>query len=847
MGPVTFAVQEPESDQGTRRFNRRVVLKAAAILAGISGVSAAAPEDRALNSASASESETIGFDWYEGEQLGPVGGAGASTEPMVFETQFPFTAIGAHWDGDAGDWPIVHVQFSYDGVSWSEVFILAASHDEGQPNRNGRRFTGLVCAEGARHIAYAVYDPDGNRVTVPGFALTYIDSSAGPDLDAVGGVGAASIDPSRPPRIITRSEWGANESYRFTESGEWWTLRYASVRHAIVHHTETSNVEQPLQAIRAVQYYHSVTRGWYDIGYNFLVDRFGNIYQGRVGGQDVVGGHAFAFANGSSGISFIGNHNFASVSSSALAGMVAIVAWAVRFRDPFGRSAFQGLASLPTICGHRDVLSTSCPGDLAYPQLATIRSLVSQTLANQPGGPAAGLVAGDFVVTNSGVNLRAQPGLGGAVILLLQAGVHGVVFGGPVLQDGYAWYQVATDYATGWAIANSLTIDPPVSWKKGRFGRGARVSLNDSANLRRLPSINGALIRSLPAGTAAEILGGPEDADLNRWYKVSTSLGEGWVAARFLGAGGSSVPTPPPSSTFSIGDTVVVADGPVNMRGSAATSAAILTQLSTGATGTVVDGPSTGSGYTWFRVNTGSLSGWVASNFLAMATVAGRFSAGDQVSVSSGPLNLRSTAGTTASIIAQLASGAAGSVLAGPTSASGYTWYRLQTSSGTGWVAQDFLSLATTSPTPSPTTSFNISDDVVVASGPLNLRSAPGTSASVLAQLPQGARCVIRSGPQQASGYSWYQIQSGNQTGWVVAQFLAHGPRIGSTVTVFTGNGSLRIRSAAGLAGTIVATIPDGTTSTVLAGPQSLNGYTWWRIQSSAGTGWAAGAFLIPA
>ncbi|CAN5659470.1 hypothetical protein BH23CHL5_BH23CHL5_04250 [soil metagenome] len=846
MGPVSFAVQEPESDQGTLRFNRRVVLKAAAILAGITGASVDATDDRSWSGTAAAESETIGFDWYESDQLGPVGGAGTSTAPIVLKTQFPFTAVGAHWEGSTGDWPSVHVQFSYDGFTWSEVFILAASHDEGQPNRDGRRFTGLVCAEGARHIAYAVYDPDGNRVTLPGFALTYIDSSAGPDLDAVGGVGAASTDPSRPPRIITRSEWGANESYRFTESGEWWTLRYALVRHAIVHHTETSNVEQPLQAIRAVQYYHAVTRGWYDIGYNFLVDRFGNIYQGRVGGQNVVGGHAFAFANGSSGISFIGNHNFANVSSSALAGMVAIVAWAVRFRDPFGRSAFQGLANLPTICGHRDVLSTSCPGDLAYPQLATIRSLVAQTLANQPGGPAAGLVVGDFVVTNSGVNLRTQPGLSSTVILLLQTGVDGVVFGGPVFQDGSAWYQVATDYATGWAVANALTVDPQVSWKKGRFGRAARVSLNDSANLRRLPSVNGALIRSLPTGTSAEVLGGPEDADLNRWYKVSTSLGEGWVAARFLGAGGSGVPVPPPSSAFAIGDAVVVADGPVNMRGSAATSAAILTQLSTGATGTIVDGPSTGYGYTWFRVNTGALSGWVASSFLAKATASGRFSAGDQISVSSGPLNLRSAAGTTSSIIAQLATAAAGSILAGPVSASGYTWYRLQTSSGIGWAAQDFLSSAAPSPSTPTSTVFNTSDDAIVTSGPLNLRAAPGSSATVLAQLPQRARCVIRSGPQQASGYSWYQVQSGILTGWVVVQFLAHGPRIGSTATVFTGNGSLRIRSSAGTGASIVATIPDGTTSTVLAGPQSLNGYTWWRIQSAAGTGWAAGAFLIP-
>jgi uncharacterized protein YgiM (DUF1202 family) len=844
MSPVELAVQAPETDQGTPAFNRRVVLKAAAILAGMAGAGHVDTLIQSEPPTAVAAGETVGFDWYESEQLGAVGAASLDG-PIIVETSFPFTAVGAHWDAAAGAWPVVQLQISYDGATWSDVFTLDVSHDSGAQNSGDRYFTGLVCAEGATHIAYAVYDGNGNRAIAPEFALTYIDSSTGPDLASVG---AANTDPGSPPRIITRGEWGANESYRFTESGEWWTLVYRTVRHAIVHHTETSNVENPTQAIRAVQYYHAVTRGWHDIGYNYLVDRFGNIYQGRVGGRNVVGGHAYDFAYGSSGISFIGNHNFAEVTSSALAGMVAIVAWAIRFQDPYSRSDFWGIANLPTICGHRDVLNTSCPGDLAYDELAQIRNLVSQTLAISPSGPAAGLVVGDYIVTNSDVNLRTSASISGSVIRLLDEGVHGVICAGPVTANGYNWYQVATDYATGWSVADFLTRNPPTDWKRGRFGGDQVVELNDSANLRRLPSVNGSLINLLPAGTVGTILGGPEDADTYRWYKINTSSGQGWVASIFLAPSNQSAPPPPASSRFDTGDRVVVNDGPVNMRTSAGANASIIAALTTGSTGTVLGGPSAATGYTWYQLSTGSGSGWVADAFLAAAPAsdAGKFDIGDSVYVSDGPLNLRSSAGTSNSIVAQLATGDTGTVTNGPSTGSGYTWYRIQTAEGSGWAAQDFLSLSSGVPSPSGG-EFNIGDDTVVADGPLNMRASASTSASIIAQLADGARCVIKGGPVSAGGYAWYQVSSGGQIGWVAGEFLGHGPRVGGRVQAYTANdGSLNLRSGASTTSSIVASLPQGTTGTVLSGPESSGGYTWWRIQTAAGTGWAAGAFLIP-
>jgi mannosyl-glycoprotein endo-beta-N-acetylglucosaminidase len=140
-----------------------------------------------------------------------------------------------------------------------------------------------------------------------------------------------------------------------------------------------------------------------------------------------------------------------------------------------------------------------------------------------------------------------------------------------------------------------------------------------------------------------------------------------------------------------------------------------------------------------------------------------------------------------------------------------------------------------------------MNDDTVVADGPLNMRASASTSAAIIAQLADGARCVIKGGPVSAGGYSWYQVSSDGQIGWVAGEFLAHGPRVGGRVQVYTANdGDLNLRSGASTTSSIVASVPQGTAGTVLDGPESSSGYTWWRIQTAAGTGWAAGAFLIP-
>src|SRR5207248_3521731 len=125
------------------------------------------------------------------------------------------------------------------------------------------------------------------------------------------------------PAVIPRAGWGADESLRYDSSGkEIWPPAFWPIQKLIVHHTDTQNNDpDPPATIRSIYYYHAVTQGWGDIGYNFLIDEQGRIYEGRhtldygvgippteedTSGNVVTGAHAQGFNSGTVGIALLG-------------------------------------------------------------------------------------------------------------------------------------------------------------------------------------------------------------------------------------------------------------------------------------------------------------------------------------------------------------------------------------------------------------------------------------------------------------------------------------------------------------------------------------------------------------
>jgi hypothetical protein len=194
------------------------------------------------------------------------------------------------------------------------------------------------------------------------------------------------------PPIITRAQWGANEKIRRDR-----TAHYADDVHlAIVHHTAGSNNysrSQSAAVVRAIEVYHVLGNGWDDIGYNFLVDKYGQVFEGRWGGMDkpVVGAHAMGFNYGSVGVALIGNYNGAGLTALERDSLVKVLAWRLDLAhvDPLshvtrvsaGNPKYdQGTSVLlRAISGHRDTYATSCPGDSVYAQLPSITRQVAAT------------------------------------------------------------------------------------------------------------------------------------------------------------------------------------------------------------------------------------------------------------------------------------------------------------------------------------------------------------------------------------------------------------------------------------------------------------------------------------
>jgi hypothetical protein len=195
----------------------------------------------------------------------------------------------------------------------------------------------------------------------------------------------------RPP-MRTRKQWGANPDW---VSGR--VTKDPQLRCVHIHHTVNSNGYgrgDVAGLIRAMQRYHTRNLGWSDIGYNFLVDRFGRIWVGRRGGiyPIVRGAHTLGFNHNSMGVSVIGNFESARPNDAICAAIRDLAAWKLaRFgRNPLGEIAMISTGSdrfprgrkvrLPVIDGHRDTNQTACPGRYLYAQLPRIRRATARRI-----------------------------------------------------------------------------------------------------------------------------------------------------------------------------------------------------------------------------------------------------------------------------------------------------------------------------------------------------------------------------------------------------------------------------------------------------------------------------------
>jgi hypothetical protein len=207
------------------------------------------------------------------------------------------------------------------------------------------------------------------------------------------------------PTIITRAQWGADESIRGPKVVGW-----APFRKIVVHHTDSPNkVKDPAQVVRFGYDLHVVKRGFSDIGYHFLISPDGQIFEGRRArkygpnelhtgedgnGNAIIGGHTKGRNAGCCGIALIGNFMKSSPSGAALESLIHLASWeAQRHKiDPLGNDEYVGTDSrasvFPNIVPHRDIRATLCPGNKMAASMPSLRQQVADRVGAFPARKA---------------------------------------------------------------------------------------------------------------------------------------------------------------------------------------------------------------------------------------------------------------------------------------------------------------------------------------------------------------------------------------------------------------------------------------------------------------------------
>ncbi|MFO7592073.1 MAG: N-acetylmuramoyl-L-alanine amidase, partial [Acidimicrobiia bacterium] len=180
----------------------------------------------------------------------------------------------------------------------------------------------------------------------------------------------------------------------------------AELKFAVVHHTAGSNSYGPgdsVAIIRGIYAYHVNTLGYCDVAYNFFVDKYGQIFEGRRGGVDqpIIGGHSGGFNTSSTGIAVLGNYQTSNVPAAGWDAVVRLLRWklSVHRVDPaLGFSTVVAsspcncmhwpagtLVSFPNaIVGHRELDATLCPGGSFFAQFGALRSQVQSGISIPP-------------------------------------------------------------------------------------------------------------------------------------------------------------------------------------------------------------------------------------------------------------------------------------------------------------------------------------------------------------------------------------------------------------------------------------------------------------------------------
>jgi hypothetical protein len=428
--------------------------------------------------------------------------------------------VGLGWRGPAGAKPRIRVRRA--GGEWGP-WASAAAHGHGPegaaPDPRGERTGEPLWIGGSRELQMRCGQPlDG--------VLLHLVGERTPALAQPGSTAALALaqpvlaaGPGQ-PAIVARKAWAGGRCPPKVAP------EYGAVELAFVHHTENPNgygaAEVPAM-LRSIYAFHRFVNGWNDIGYNFVVDLYGRVFEARAGGIDepVVGAHAGGYNLVSTGVAVLGSFAGVQISPAAKSTLERLIAWKLALHgtpvsgrvtvrtNPAGAGYSKFPAgsriSLPRIAGHRDADSTECPGDALYGELPAIRARARRLLGDPvsatvellpapPPAPAGGEAGAPPptpqppIVQVSLTRLLDGTPLAGAAVVLQARTVSRR--GEAVLESTLA--EGATDAQGLWGLPASFAAGAPKPlWVRALYlgGAGTGAAVSRAVRLAPLPAL----------------------------------------------------------------------------------------------------------------------------------------------------------------------------------------------------------------------------------------------------------------------------------------------------------------------------------------------------------------------
>ncbi|MFF4254383.1 N-acetylmuramoyl-L-alanine amidase [Streptomyces sp. NPDC001663] len=362
----------PPTHRRKRSLSRRGAIGAAAAVAGAAAVTPAV--FAATGSGDSTGSAAAGSSGTKPEKF-PATRTEAATGTGEANTAFAASYVGLRWSG-AKEGAVIRLA---DG-DWQTLASGCAAVEDGG--------TALVAAQSA--TAYEVKAPSD----INGVRSLAIDTTSGP---------ARTFKvPSEPTRVrgvgyLSRPAWGADESKRYKDGKVNSPETYYPLQIITVHHTATPNDDpDPAATVRAIYEYHAITNDWGDIGYHFLIDEAGTVYEGRYSGDDgipafntdgdlVTGFHSVGYNSGALGIALIGTLQEKGPTDAAKASLIRLIKVISRFKglDPQAQVTYVNPVNgvqkdTHTVGGHRDYFATECPGQVMYDLLTEVRAAAAR-------------------------------------------------------------------------------------------------------------------------------------------------------------------------------------------------------------------------------------------------------------------------------------------------------------------------------------------------------------------------------------------------------------------------------------------------------------------------------------